>query len=93
MLFWPGEEPAAEARARDRAGACHLLNGGRVSVRITLVKMPWQAFTWPSLAISTLGTLLTRLGHEVTRSHENLRFVERTTAPASACRHGVGAVG
>ncbi len=52
-------------------------------MRITLVNMPWQAVTWPSLAISTLDTLLTGLGHEVTQLYENLRFVEQTVRPDS----------
>lgn len=45
-------------------------------MRVTLVNMPWMALNWPSLALSVLDTLLTRLGHEVTQYYGNLRFAE-----------------
>ena len=45
-------------------------------MRVTLVNMPWQALSGPSLAISVLDTLLTGSGHQVTQYHGNLRFAE-----------------
>ncbi|MEH0934065.1 RiPP maturation radical SAM C-methyltransferase [Micromonospora psammae] len=45
-------------------------------MRITLVNMPWQALTWPSMAMSALDTVVTDLGHEVTQLYENLNYAE-----------------
>jgi ribosomal peptide maturation radical SAM protein 1 len=53
-------------------------------VRITLVNMPWQMVSWPSLALSTLDTVLVGLGHQVTQLYENLRLIESCTEPGAA---------
>jgi ribosomal peptide maturation radical SAM protein 1 len=53
------------------------------AVRVTLVNMPWQGLTGPSLALSGLDTLLTSLGHDTTQLYENLRFAEECVDPAS----------
>ena len=45
-------------------------------MRISLVSMPWQVADWPSLALSTLDTLVTGMGHQVTQHHEHVDFAE-----------------
>jgi hypothetical protein len=45
-------------------------------MRVTLVNMPWQSLSWPSLSISVLDTLLAGSGHQVTQYYGNLRFAE-----------------
>lgn len=45
-------------------------------MRVTLVNMPWMALNWPSLALSVLDSLLSKLGHEVRQYYGNLGFAE-----------------
>lgn len=54
--------------------------GNGESLRITLVNLPWQVVTWPSMAMSVLDTALTDLGHDVTQLYENVSFAEHCLA-------------
>jgi ribosomal peptide maturation radical SAM protein 1 len=58
------------------------------SVRITMVNMPWQTVSWPSLAMSALDSVLVELGHAVTQLYENLRFAEFCLDPEAGLMPG-----